>query len=949
VNPTQIASQIIANPGAMPALIARLSDPDAGALVDQLKAEAAQYLWINANRSLELGELIAAIGQRRRDANQIALGMMQRADALRALGRIAEAWAVFASAGASFQAAGNPVGWARTRIGRLLCAVDLNAVPEALADAQAARAIFHEHDQPDRLLALCHSMAIVYDQIGDHPAALALYHEALAIAERLGERGRANLGMLCSDIGYAYHLQGQFERALAFYERAHAICAERSETRGLALIELNQADIAMAQGQHRRALQLLHHARDLYLAEQLPLDATHVGRSIVECYLLLNRHAEARDLARANMAAYASFDAAYMQALTGLQLAIAEAELGGYAAAEDALAQGEQQFVALGATAWVATAALLRGRLALRAGAPERARALAEQARENFGRSGKQVDYAAATLLRGRASLQLGQLAAAEQDGRIALDLARRCNTPPLRYGAHLLLGQLAEAAGHANMAARRYAAANATVERVQRGLTITLRPGFLEDKGEAPRRQIALQLAAGQAALAFESIERAKSQTLLGYLANREQLRWVSADPRCQQLLDQLERLRAEHRWFERLARGEGDPDGRPGGALAPEHARAEVAARERQMRAITERLYLYGRDDRLISIAAPRLADIQARLAGDELLIAFYNDGQSLWAFAAGPRELHVERLPASAAQVERLIAQIQANVDFALRAGPGAPATDRLAEVARRLLQQTYAALLAPLAARIAGRTRLIVVPYGSLHYLPFHLLHDGAAHLAERHELVILPAAGLITRASPRRAPGARVLTHTWDGRLAHVEAEGRAVQRLLGGAHFAEQAARRASLAGEPAQVLHIAAHGQHRLDQPDLSFIELADGQLYTDDLLQQDLSYELVTLSACETGRASVAAGDELIGLGRGFLYAGAGALVTSLWRVADDSSAAMMSEMYRQLRSGRAKSAALRVAQLGLLAERPGLHPAFWGAFQLVGSAEPLSRERA
>jgi CHAT domain-containing protein len=147
------------------------------------------------------------------------------------------------------------------------------------------------------------------------------------------------------------------------------------------------------------------------------------------------------------------------------------------------------------------------------------------------------------------------------------------------------------------------------------------------------------------------------------------------------------------------------------------------------------------------------------------------------------------------------------------------------------------------------------------------------------------------------------------------------------------------------LEAPPSQILHIAAHGEHRLDQPDLSYIELADGQLYADDLLQQDLSYELVTLSGCETGRAHVAGGDELVGLGRGLLYAGAGALILSLWHVADSSTLALMDRLYRSLQMGKSKAAALREAQVSFLAHDQRIHPAFWGAFQLVGDASPLS----
>jgi CHAT domain-containing protein len=109
--------------------------------------------------------------------------------------------------------------------------------------------------------------------------------------------------------------------------------------------------------------------------------------------------------------------------------------------------------------------------------------------------------------------------------------------------------------------------------------------------------------------------------------------------------------------------------------------------------------------------------------------------------------------------------------------------------------------------------------------------------------------------------------------------------------------------------------------------------------------LLQLDLSYELVTLSACETGRARPSGGDELIGLGRGILYAGAGALVASLWQVADHSTLSLMDSFYHHLAQGESKAAALRQAQCAALAGSPELHPAFWGAFQLIGDARRLS----
>ncbi len=947
MNVMNFADQLAANPAGLPALVAPLSDADARALVDELKAEADRHWWINANRSLELADLINQVGQARGNIWQVALGTMARGDALKFIGNIEEAWNALGRAGELFQSIGDEVGWARTRIGRLLISVELTRVDEALRDAERAREILTRNGEWERLLGLNNNHAILYATLGEYERALALYASAMAIAERLGEKGRRQISLLSIGIGYAHEMLGNFRAAAEAYERARVVFAEHGEKRGLALAEHNLADIAMYQGQHRRALQLLHHARDLYTAEQLQLDANHVSRDMIEGYLLLNRYDEARALAISVADTYRAHEAKYQEAHALLLQATAEAELGELDAARASLDGAEALFGAITAHIWVATARLRRGQIALKIGDSTFAQHAADTTAPIFQANGKQVNYAEAILLSGQASFSAGMLESAQAGARTALQIATRCNVPPLRYSAHLLLGNLAEAHGRQNDAKRHYRAAMATIDRVQRGLTITLRTAFLENKGEALRNLIRMHLQTEQYGAAFEALERSKSQTLLGYLANREQLRWGSGDQHCRDLFEQLTRLREEHQWFYRLAHEQPIAENQKP-AMPPAQALAEVAAREREMRMVTERLYLHCGDDRTASVAAPRLEQVQQCLDDRTVMIEFYNDGAQLWAFTLGSARLDLHLLPASVKEIDALVAQLQANIDFALKAGPNAPALPSLTNVARRILQRLHALLIAPLAQQIDPRTRIVVVPYGSLHYLPFHLLHNGSAYLIEDHEVVILPAAGLVTRQAPRQVPGALVLTHSWDGRLPQTQAEAQTLERLFGGIVYNERAARRSVLRTAPAQILHIAAHGQHRLDQPDLSYLQLADGQVYTDDILQYDMSYELVVLSACETGRAKVAAGDELIGLGRGFLYAGAGALITSLWSVADDTTVALMDRLYQSLSSGASKAAALRDAQRGLLIEDPHQHPAFWGAFQLVGDPHPLSSRK-
>jgi CHAT domain-containing protein len=363
--------------------------------------------------------------------------------------------------------------------------------------------------------------------------------------------------------------------------------------------------------------------------------------------------------------------------------------------------------------------------------------------------------------------------------------------------------------------------------------------------------------------------------------------------------------------------------------------------------MRSITEQLYLHSKDNRWATDdSTTAVQDIQQSLDGDTLLIEYYNDGKHLWAFVLDGEQIVAQHLPLTTDALEKLIHQLKANFVTALTFDPYTSSAQRLTKLGQLILQRLYSKLLEPLQLQKYKRRRLLIVPYGALHYLPFNLLYDGSAYLIERFEVVTLPAASLVARAGPKRAPGALTISHSWKGRLPQTYAEAKLVHQLFGGKFYSEESATRTALQSFPSQILHIAAHGQHRLDQPDLSFIELADGQLYADDLLQQDLSYELVTLSACETGRANVAADEELIGLGRGLLYAGAGALILSLWQIPDFSTVGLMEHLYRALQAGKSKAAALHEAQVSFLRQDRQLHPALWGAFQLIGNASPLSR---
>jgi CHAT domain-containing protein len=115
------------------------------------------------------------------------------------------------------------------------------------------------------------------------------------------------------------------------------------------------------------------------------------------------------------------------------------------------------------------------------------------------------------------------------------------------------------------------------------------------------------------------------------------------------------------------------------------------------------------------------------------------------------------------------------------------------------------------------------------------------------------------------------------------------------------------------------------------------SSLHLADGWITVNDILGMRLKAELVALSACETGVNTIYPGEEVVGLARGFLAAGASNVILSLWNVNDKAAGGMMLDLYSSLQRHQSVAASLRWAQRNFI-ER-GEHPYLWAPFILIG----------
>jgi CHAT domain-containing protein len=277
-------------------------------------------------------------------------------------------------------------------------------------------------------------------------------------------------------------------------------------------------------------------------------------------------------------------------------------------------------------------------------------------------------------------------------------------------------------------------------------------------------------------------------------------------------------------------------------------------------------------------------------------------------------------------------------------------------------------------------VEDREVLCISPHGPLHDLPLHALRwsDGQ-YVGERFGVSYVPNAGVLRHCQARnRARGQRADTARPTALAVgidmlgdqHFEVDGQMVARFTNCRTLAGRVrATKARVLEElgRAQVIHLACHGLYAADcgwgHPLQSGILLGseardsidlrallqhpesfqDCLLTAREIATLSLNADLVSLRACSTGRAQIMAGDDRLGLGRAWLYAGTPSVFLTLWNVSTASSANLFRSFYAGwLGAGMQKWQALRTAQRTLIRghDHPAhRHPYHWAPFVLVG----------
>jgi CHAT domain-containing protein/predicted negative regulator of RcsB-dependent stress response len=331
--------------------------------------------------------------------------------------------------------------------------------------------------------------------------------------------------------------------------------------------------------------------------------------------------------------------------------------------------------------------------------------------------------------------------------------------------------------------------------------------------------------------------------------------------------------------------------------------------------------------------------LPTLQRALASDERVLQFHALPDRLVVWVVSPNAIASQTLAVKREELDELVETFRNSVVRGRRTAVGN--ADKLG-----------AALIAPL--NLAEGTRLIVVPHGPLHYLPFQALRVGGRYLIERHPVSVAPSVSIATQLAQRASRVDARLTAFGNPRIddnsdlpgAEVEVKQLAQafprNQLFMGTQATKTQFRDA--AGR-SPIMHIAAHAEADQVDPLYSRILLANENgkqnfLEAHEIIGLPLKdTALVTLSACESGLGRIASGDEVLGFTRSFLAAGASALIASLWPVSDDATEVLMSTLYRDLAAGRDVQRAMQAGQLAVLRKQGFEHPFYWAPFNLIG----------
>lgn len=856
------------------------------------------------------------------------------------------------------------------------------AVP-FLQDALALSSKLHYRAGEAESLA---QLGSAYSELSKPDEAQQNTDRALAIWQELqNKRGEARTLLTQADI---YTLADKAEEATTALKRAESIWRELDDSVSLATTLIRLGFLSMRQGQWQTALVPLYEAQALLTDKQgEPFLAGQLAMSFGVVYEAYGQLETAHRYYRESLIHYR--DLAHDKAGTidaGNKLGRVQASLGDYAGAIQQIEEGLVVAKEIDKDLFIGLCHEDLGQVWLAAGSYEQARREFQSAIDYFAKAGSERPWARAQSYLGQTEFLLGNFAAANNGYRSALRIFQKLPDYTNEAALNFSLGKLALHKGQFDDAEKYLNRSIELTERLrENAASRDLRSSFLASVHDRYEAYVELLMARHQNQpdqrldiKAFEASESGRARSLMDVLrAYQQELRHPS-DPL---LLGAEEKLQNEEQALvdtkaKLLSRG------------ASENERARVDQELRELRTRYETLQArINTSAKFTNLLRPNLdyESIKEKVTNSDTALLEYSlgsrnsfawlvtqDGLKSYKLAdkqtisnAADKLIHLLSVPTISLDQET---QLQSAID----------------EVSRLVLE--------PLAHDLRT-SRLIVVADGSLQYVPFQVLHSAANSnepLLSQVDIIDAPSASalaIVKEERTNRQPAAKLLVGFGDAvfssdyspkanrspspdattersndslkvklpRLFNAKRELRAISDLAGNdaAFYVEYDATRANLLKvdlSQFRILHVVTHGKLDADQPELSglFLSLVDahdqpldGFVGLADVYKMHAPVDLVVLSACHTAGGKNLRGEGLIGLTRGFMYAGASSVVASLWQVDDAATAELMKYFYTYLlQDGMTPPAALRAAQNKIRAQPKWRSPYYWAGFTFQGN---------
>ena len=810
------------------------------------------------------------------------------------------------------------------------------------------------------LNGLLNQAQTLLEEKGNHVQATVIYNAALDVARRLNSP--SGIGGATVGLGDVYSAQGDYLRAANNYQQVMRLAESFGSKEGVAAVSVKMGNIHYHQGDYTQAMEYYRRSAKLYEELGSKVEIAYPLLSIGNAYFSLGDYARALDYYRRSLKIYQQiFDKAGTAYLLN-RIADAYSAQGRYAGAIENYQQSLKLHEELGN------------------------RAMAAHALNKVG----DVRYAQ------------GNYKEADALANRAVELARAGDSPEILWQSLTSAGRSSRALDQYDRARQAFSEAITVVEQLRNRAVGPDQEQqlFFESRTAPYHAMIDLLIARQNWAEAFAYAERTKGRVLLDVLsrgrANIAGAMTPDERARERRLNETVVVLNSQLR--RETLRPRADAALAAGLESQLRNARLEHEAFQTRIYAAHPELKIQRGE------VAPLTLDRVAPLIPDRetALLEFTVTPEKVYLFVI-TKSVETEGTGGKGVEMKVYPLDIEAgeltNLTSKFRR--------RLAENTldfRELARQLYELLLKPAEAQTSGKKSLCIVPDGALWDLPFQALQPTEdRYLLEDHALFYVPSLSVL-RAMKQRGthpvaavggsradtPGAstmkisasrrptfrtllalgnpaldrRVVAQARSlnrednlGPLPEAEREVKGLTRFYNPAEskiLTGQEAREETFKAEAGRyrVLHFATHGTLDDYNPMYSRLLLAstdageDGFLEAREIVNLNLNADLVVLSACQTARGRVRAGEGLIGMSWAFFVAGTPTTVASQWKVDSASTTLLMANFHRLLaareagRTARAgKAGALREAALKVLANPQYRHPFYWAGFVVVG----------